>query len=82
MNLTHMACKTRNRIRMKIRHSHREIYTVKKSTLSVRAGSRREKNMGGLNTPLISSSAIEYLDDSEVRYQRYFNTLNHDVVAG
>ena len=38
--------------------------------------------MGGLNTPMLSSSAIEYLDDSEVRYPRYFNTLNHDVVAG
>ena len=37
--------------------------------------------MGGLNTPLQSSSAIEYLDDSEVRYPRYFNTLNHQVVA-
>jgi len=54
---------------------------LKKSTQSVRAGVRRDKNMGGLNTPLISSSAIEYLDDSEVRYPRYFNTLNHDVVA-
>jgi len=42
---------------------------------------RRDKNMGGLNTPLFSSSAIEYLDDSEVRYPRYFNTLNHAVVA-
>ena len=38
--------------------------------------------MGGLNTPMLSSSAIEYLDDSEVRYPRYFNLLNHDVVAG
>jgi cystathionine beta-lyase len=37
--------------------------------------------MGGLNTPLFSSSAIEYLDDTEVRYPRYFNTLNHAVVA-
>jgi len=37
--------------------------------------------MGGLNTPLQPSSAIEYLDDSEVRYPRYFNTLNHQVVA-
>lgn len=54
---------------------------MKKSTQSVHAGSRRDKNMGGLNTPLMSSSAIEYLDDSEVRYPRYFNTLNHDVVA-
>ena len=55
---------------------------MKKSTQSVRAGARHDKNMGGLNTPLVSSSAIEYLDDSEVRYPRYFNTLNHDVVAG
>ena len=54
---------------------------MKKATQSVRAGSRHDKNMGGLNTPLVSSSAIEYLDDSEVRYPRYFNTLNHDVVA-
>ena len=54
---------------------------MKKATQTVRAGSRRDKNMGGLNTPLLSSSAIEYLDDSEIRYPRYFNTLNHDVVA-
>jgi cystathionine beta-lyase/cystathionine gamma-synthase len=54
---------------------------LKKSTQSVRAGTHRDNNMGGLNTPLISSSAIEYLDDSEVRYPRYFNTLNHNVVA-
>ena len=54
---------------------------MKKATQSVRAGSHRDNNMGGLNTPLVSSSAIEYLDDSEVRYPRYFNTLNHDVVV-
>jgi cystathionine beta-lyase/cystathionine gamma-synthase len=54
---------------------------LKKATQSVRAGSRRKINMGGLNTPLFTSSAIEYMDDSEVRYPRYFNTLNHDVVA-
>jgi cystathionine beta-lyase len=54
---------------------------LKKSTQSVRAGTQRDKNMGGLNTPLFASSAIEYLDDSEVRYPRYFNTLNHTVVA-
>ena len=54
---------------------------LKKATQAVRAGTRHEKNMGGLNTPMLSSSAIEYLDDSEVRYPRYFNLLNHDVVA-
>lgn len=55
--------------------------TLKKATQAVRAGSRHDSNMGGLNTPLLASSAIEYLDDSEVRYPRYFNLLNHDVVA-
>lgn len=54
---------------------------MKKATQAVRAGIHRDKNMGGLNTPMLSSSAIEYLDDSEVRYPRYFNLLNHDVVA-
>jgi cystathionine beta-lyase len=54
---------------------------LKKATQAVRAGAHREKNMGGLNTPMLSSSAIEYLDDTEVRYPRYFNLLNHDVVA-
>jgi len=54
--------------------------TVKKSTQCVRAGSQQDANMGGLNTPLQPSSAIEYLDD-EVRYPRYFNTLNHQVAA-
>jgi len=62
-------------------YSHIEIYILKKATQAVRAGSRHDKNMGGLNTPMLSSSAIEYLDDSEVRYPRYFNLLNHDVVA-
>jgi len=54
---------------------------LKKATEAVRAGNRRENNMGGLNTPVVTSSAIEYLDDSEVRYPRYFNTLNHAVAA-
>ena len=54
---------------------------LKKATQAVRAGSRHEANMGGLNTPMQASSAIEYLDDTEVRYPRYYNTLNHDVVA-
>lgn len=54
---------------------------MKKATQAVRAGSRHDMNMGGVNTPLMASSAIEYLDDTEVRYPRYYNTLNHDVVA-
>lgn len=54
---------------------------MKKATLAVHAGSKRELNFGGINTPIFTSSAIEYLDDTEVRYPRYFNTLNSLVVA-
>ncbi len=54
---------------------------MKKATIAVHAGSHRELNSGGVNTPVFNSSAIEYLDDSEVRYPRYFNTHNNRVVA-
>jgi cystathionine beta-lyase len=54
---------------------------MKKATRAVHAGSRRELNFGGINTPVFASSAIEYLDDGEVRYPRYFNTLNSLVVG-
>ena len=54
---------------------------MKKSTKAVHAGGKRELNFGGINTPVFSSSAIEYLDEPEVRYPRYFNTLNSLVVA-
>ncbi len=54
---------------------------MNKATRAVHAGRRKELNFGGVNTPVFASSAIEYLDDSEVRYPRYFNTLNNLVVA-
>ena len=54
---------------------------MKKASKAVHAGQRKELNFGGVNTPVFTSSAIEYLDDSEVRYPRYFNTLNSLVVA-
>jgi len=54
---------------------------MKKATQAVHAGSHRELNFGGVNTPIFTSSAIEYLEDSEVRYPRYFNTHNNRVVA-
>jgi cystathionine beta-lyase len=54
---------------------------MKKATQAVHAGTHKELNFGGVNTPVFTSSAIEYLDDSEVRYPRYFNTHNNLVVA-
>ena len=53
---------------------------MKKSTLAVHAGRRPGSNLGGVNTPVVTSSATTYLDDV-VRYPRYFNQLNHEVVA-
>lgn len=52
-----------------------------KATIAVHAGANSDKNTGGINTPLILSSAYDYLDQPEVRYPRYFNTVNHDAVA-
>jgi cystathionine beta-lyase len=52
-----------------------------KSTIAVHAGGNSDKNTGGINTPLVMSSAYDYLDQPEVRYPRYFNTANHDAVA-
>ena len=54
---------------------------MKKASKAVHAGSKRELNFGGVNTPVFTSSAIEYMDDTEVRYPRYFNTINSLVVA-
>jgi cystathionine beta-lyase len=55
---------------------------LKKATRAVHAGTRPDRNQGGLNSPILTSSALEYLDDSEVRYPRYMNTFNQQVVAG
>lgn len=54
---------------------------MKKSTMSVHAGSRSESNQGGINSPIFTSSAIEYLGTPHIRYPRYFNTFNQQVVA-
>ena len=54
---------------------------MKKATRAVHAGSMPERNLGGINSPILTSSALEYLDDTEVRYPRYFNTFNQQVVV-
>ncbi len=54
---------------------------MKKATQAVHAGKHDEINHGGIVTPVFPSSAIKYLDDSEVRYPRYFNTINSQIVA-
>lgn len=54
---------------------------MKKATLAVHAGKRPSVNQGGVVTPVFTSSAIAYMDDTEVRYPRYLNTINSLVTA-
>jgi len=54
---------------------------MKKATQAVHAGKRHSVNQGGVVTPIFTSTAISYMDDSEVRYPRYFNTINSQVTA-
>lgn len=54
---------------------------MKKATQAVHAGKQASVNHGGTVTPVFSSTAIAYLDDSEVRYPRYFNTINSQITA-
>jgi cystathionine beta-lyase/cystathionine gamma-synthase len=49
-------------------------------TLCVHAGAEEFPAAMGLNTPIVTSSAFDYRD-GKVRYPRYQNTLNHDIVA-
>ncbi|MEE4330355.1 MAG: PLP-dependent aspartate aminotransferase family protein [Wenzhouxiangella sp.] len=46
----------------------------------VHAGAEALPEAFGLNTPIITSSAFDYRD-GKVRYPRYHNGLNHEVVA-
>jgi len=54
---------------------------MKKASLSVHAGTRRDTISGGINTPIVTSSAFDYLDQPEVRYPRYFNLSNQQAVV-
>ncbi len=49
-------------------------------TLCIHAGAGDYPAPFGLNTPVVTSSAFDYRAD-HVRYPRYHNTLNHDLVA-
>jgi cystathionine beta-lyase/cystathionine gamma-synthase len=49
-------------------------------SLCIHAGAGDFPAPFGLNTPIVTSSAFDYRAD-HVRYPRYHNTLNHDIVA-
>ena len=54
---------------------------MKTETACVHAGGRRDPSTRGINTPIFTSSAFEYLDGEARPYPRYFNTPNQAAVV-
>ncbi len=54
---------------------------MKKQTQCVHSGGFRDLLMRGINSPIFTSSAYEYLDRDDCPYPRYFNTPNPDAVV-
>jgi cystathionine beta-lyase/cystathionine gamma-synthase len=54
---------------------------MRKETQCVHSGSYRDHETRGVNTPIFTSSAYEYLDRDETPYPRNFNTPNQNVVV-
>jgi hypothetical protein len=51
-----------------------------KETICVQSGTYHDAETCGVNTPIFTSSAYEYLDREDVPYPRYFNTPNQGAV--
>ncbi len=51
-------------------------------TQCVHSGGLHDAATGGINSPIYTSTAAEYLDRGRVPYQRYFNTPNQAAVVG
>jgi cysteine-S-conjugate beta-lyase len=54
---------------------------MKKDSLSVHAGTRRDEDYPGINSPVYVSSSYAYLDSDERVYPRYFNTPNQEFIV-
>jgi cystathionine beta-lyase/cystathionine gamma-synthase len=54
---------------------------MKNKTIAIHKGTLRDKKTGGVNTPVYTSSAYDYINKDEAFYPRYFNTPNQDAVA-
>lgn len=53
---------------------------MNKATKCVHEGTYHDPKTGGVNTPIFTSSAFEYVDREQVHYPRYFNTPNQESV--
>jgi len=58
-----------------------ERFPMRKETQCVHSGTVHDDKMGGINTPIFTSSAFDYLDREDVSYPRYFNTPNQKAVV-
>jgi cystathionine beta-lyase len=54
---------------------------MKKESLCVHSGTYHDRETGGINTPIYTSSATCYLDRDKAPYPRYFNTRNQETVV-
>ncbi len=54
---------------------------MKTDTQCVHSGSFRDEANGGINTPIFTSSAYNYLGREDTPYPRYFNTCNQEAVV-
>jgi cystathionine beta-lyase len=54
---------------------------MRKETQCVHSGTIKDTVSGGVNSPIFTSSAFEYLDRELVAYPRYFNTPNQTAVV-
>jgi len=54
---------------------------MRKHTICVHTGTRKDQASRGLNTPIHPSSSFEYLDVPENIYPRYYNTPNQKAVT-
>ena len=54
---------------------------MKKDTQCVHSGTYGDRQTGGINTPIFTSSSYNYLDAAENVYPRYFNTPNQKTIV-
>ncbi len=54
---------------------------MRKETQCVHSGAIKDTMYSGVNSPIFTSTAFNYLDREEVAYPRYFNTPNQNAVV-
>jgi len=52
-----------------------------KHTICIHEGEIKDTQFGGAVSPIFMASSYEYLDADPMRYPRYFNTPNQEVLG-